>query len=331
MSYPFIKMPDGAILDEKSSTATFGKFTIQPLERGYGVTIGAAFRRILLSSLTGGAVTAVKIDGVLHEFTSVPGVVEDITEIILNLKKVRMKILNKKATKIEISLNEAGEFTAADIQNSGAEIEILNPKQHIATLNEGAKFNIELRVGFGKGFVPAVKQNIADQTIGLIPIDSIFTPIVNVRYDIDNVRIGESNEYERLSLEVTTDGSITPEEALSSTGVILRDHINMFINFDVEQEEDKVDDEKDVEFERIKKILITNVDDLELSVRSHNCLKAANIKTMGDLVRKDESEMLKFRNFGRKSLSELMDIVDVYNLEFGMDVDKYVIDKSENN
>ncbi len=329
MSYPFIKMPDGAILDEKTSTPKYGKFTIQPLERGFGVTLGAAFRRILLSSLTGAAITAIKIDGVLHEFTSIPGVVEDVTEIILNLKKVRMKVLNKKTNKVEISLTGPANFTAADIQKNSADIEILNPDLHIATLNEDAKFTIELRIGFGKGFVPAAKQNITEQTIGIIPIDSIFTPLENVRYDIENVRIGESNEYEKLSLEVTTDGSITPEEALSGAGVILRDHINMFINFDIEQEEDKVDNEKDIEFERVKKILSTNVDDLELSVRSHNCLKAANIKTMGDLVRKDESEMLKFRNFGRKSLSELMDIVDQYNLEFGMDVDKYLNDKSE--
>ena len=330
MSYPFIKMPDGVILDEASSTPTYGKFTIQPLERGFGVTLGSSFRRILLSSLTGAAITAIKVDGVLHEFTSIPGVVEDVTEVILNLKKVRMRVLNKQTTKLELSLNGSGQFTAADLQKSCPDIEVLNPDLHIATLNDGAKLTMELRFGFGKGYVPAMKQNIVDQTIGIVPIDSIFTPIENVRYDIENVRIGESNEYEKLILEVVTDGSITPEEAMSGAGVILRDHINMFINFDVEQEEDKVDNEKDLEFERIRKILITNVDDLELSVRSHNCLKAANIKTMGDLVRKDESEMLKFRNFGRKSLAELMEIVDTYNLDFGMDVDKYINEKSDN-
>ena len=331
MSYPFIKMPDGVILDEASSTPTYGKFTIQPLERGFGVTLGSSFRRILLSSLTGAAITAIKIDGVLHEFTSVPGVVEDVTEVILNLKKVRMKVLNKQTTKFELSLSGSGDFTAADLQKSCPDIEILNPDLHIATLNDDAKLTMEIRIGFGKGYVPAVKQNITDQTIGIVPVDSIFTPIENVRYDIENVRIGESNEYEKLTLEVLTDGSITPEEAMSGAGVIIRDHINMFINFDVEQEEDKVDSEKDLEFERIKKILLTSVDDLELSVRSHNCLKAANIKTMGDLVRKDESEMLKFRNFGRKSLAELMEIVENYNLDFGMDVDKYINDKSDNN
>lgn len=331
MSYPFIKMPDGVILDEASSTETYGKFTIQPLERGFGVTLGSSFRRILLSSLTGAAITAIKIDGVLHEFTSVPGVVEDVTEIILNLKKVRMKVLNRQTNKLEISLSGPTELKAGDLQKSCPDIEILNPDQHIATLNDNAKFTMELRFGFGKGYVPSAKQVIPDQTIGIVPIDSIFTPIENVRYDVENVRIGESNEYEKLTLEIVTDGSLTPEEAMSGAGTILRDHINMFINFDVEQEEDKVDNEKDLEFERIKKILLTNVDDLELSVRSHNCLKAANVKTMGDLVRKDESEMLKFRNFGRKSLAELMDIVENYNLEFGMDVDKYINDKSDNN
>lgn len=331
MSYPFIKMPDGVILDESSSNDRYGKFIIQPLERGFGVTLGSAFRRVLLSSLSGAAITAIKIDGILHEFSSVPGVVEDVTEIILNLKKVRMRVVNKLTTKIDLSLSGEGEFKAKDLQNSCPDVEILNPDLHIASLNKGAKLIMELRLGFGKGFVPASKQVIPDQTIGLIPIDSIFTPIENVRYDIENVRIGESNEYEKLTLEVMTDGSITPEESMSSAGTILRDHINMFINFDVEQEEAKVDNEKDLEFERIKKILLTNVDDLELSVRSHNCLKAANIKTMADLVRKDESEMLKFRNFGRKSLAELMDIVETYNLEFGMDVDKYIIEKSDNN
>ena len=231
MSYPFIKMPDGVILDEASSTPTYGKFTIQPLERGFGVTLGSSFRRILLSSLTGAAITAIKLDGVLHEFTTVPGVVEDVTEIILNLKKVRMRVLNKQTTKLELSLSGSSEFTAADLQKSCPDIEILNPDLHIASLNDGAKLTMEVRFGFGKGYVPASRQNITDQTIGIIPIDSIFTPIQNVRYDIENVRIGESNEYEKLTLELMTDGSITPEEAMSGAVVILRDHINMFINF----------------------------------------------------------------------------------------------------
>lgn len=331
MSYPFIKMPENVVLDESTSTDTYGRFTIQPLERGFGVTLGNSFRRVLLSSITGAAITAIKIDGVLHEFTDVPGVVEDVTEIVLNLKRVRMRIVNKKATKMEMSLNGAGEFTAADLQKNCPDIEVLNPDQHIATLNDDAKLVMELRFGFGKGYVPSSEQNLADQTIGLIPIDSIFTPIKKVTYDVKNVRIGESNDYEQLTLDIYTDGSITPEDALSNAGAILRDHVSLFINFDVEQEEHKVESEKDAETERIRKILLTSVDDLELSVRSHNCLKAANIKTLGDLVRKDESEMLKFRNFGRKSLAELVDIVENYGLDFGMDVDRYIKDNPETN
>ncbi len=331
MSYPFIKMPENVILEESSSTSSYGKFVVQPLERGFGVTLGNAFRRILLSSIAGAAITAIKIDGVLHEFTSVAGVSEDITEIILNLKKVRIKILNNKTTKMELTLNGAQDFTAANLQEQCPDIEVLNPKQHIATLADSAKLNMEIRFGFGKGYVSSVDQNITDKTIGLIAIDSIYTPLTKVTYDIKNVRIGESNDYEQLTLEIHTDGSITPEDALSNAGQILRDHINLFINFDLEQEEQSVEPEIDHETERIRKILITSVDDLELSVRSHNCLKSADIKTLGDLVRKDETEMLKFRNFGRKSLSELTEIVDNYGLDFGMDVDKYINYGKENN
>ncbi|RMD50812.1 MAG: DNA-directed RNA polymerase subunit alpha [Ignavibacteria bacterium] len=329
MSYPFIKLPDGVILEEATATNTYGKFTVQPLERGFGVTLGNSFRRVLLSSLTGAAITAIKIEGVLHEFTTVPGVVEDVTEIVLNLKKVRMKILDKKSEKLEISVSGPCDLTAQALQDACADIEIMNPDQHIATLNEGAKLNMEVRFAVGKGYVPSNMQQIPDQTIGIIPIDSIFTPIKNVKYDVENVRIGESNEFEKLTLEVTTDGTISPDDALSSCAQILKDHVQLFINFEVEQEEEQVESVEDAETERLRKILLTSVDDLELSVRSHNCLKAANIKTLGDLVRRDESEMLKFRNFGRKSLSELSDIVDNYGLEFGMDVDKIINAKTD--
>ncbi len=331
MSYPFIKMPEGVVLEESSSSDNYGKFYIQPLERGYGVTLGNALRRVLLSSLTGAAITAIKIEGVLHEFSTVSGIVEDMTELILNLKKVRMKLVNKKATGMEISLVGPTDFTAGELQKACPDIEILNPDQHIAKLNADAKLNMELRFGLGKGYVPANEQKIQDQTIGIIPIDSIFTPVVSVRYDIENVRIGESNDYEKLTLEIKTDGSIPPEEALSGSAKILKDHVNFFINFDADQEEEKVESKEDAETERVRKILLTSVDDLELSVRSHNCLKAANIKTLGDLVKRDENEMLKFRNFGRKSLAELIEIVENYGLEFGMDVDKYLKDIPEEN
>jgi DNA-directed RNA polymerase subunit alpha len=331
MSNPFIKMPDGVVLDESSSNERFGKFFIQPLERGFAVTLGNAMRRVLLSSLTGAAINAIKIEGVLHEFSTVPGVVEDVTELILNLKKVRMRIANKKTLSCEIALSGSKEFKAGDIQKACPDIEILNPDLHIARLNADAKLNMELHFGIGKGYVVSNEQKIPEATIGTIPIDSIYTPIVNVHYDVENVRIGEKNDFEKLTLEVQTDGSITPEEALSSSAKILKDHVQIFINFDAEPEEVKVENEKDAETERIRKILLTSVDDLELSVRSHNCLKAANIKNLSDLVKKDESEMLKFRNFGRKSLAELIEIVENFGLEFGMDVDKYIKDKPENN
>ncbi|MGA8264337.1 MAG: DNA-directed RNA polymerase subunit alpha [Ignavibacteriaceae bacterium] len=331
MSGSNLKMPESVILDETSYTNNSGKFVLQPLERGFGVTLGNALRRVLLSSLSGAAITAVKFSGVLHEFTTIEGVVEDVSEIILNLKQVSMKLLSKKPNPITISFNGAGSFTAADIQKNSNEVEILNPDLHIATLNKSAKLDIEIMVGKGKGYVPAAENITPDQTIGVIPVDSIFTPIKNVKYDVENVRIGDKNDFEKLVIEINTDGSITPDDAITQAAKIMRDHIQLFINFDIDQEEEQVVSQKDSEKERIKKILLTNVDDLELSVRSHNCLKAASIKNLAELVRRDESEMLRFRNFGRKSLAELMEIVENLGLEFGMDVDSYIKEETETN
>src|SRR3989339_788063 len=331
MSGSNLRMPEAVVLDETSYTNNYGKFFLQALERGYGVTLGNALRRVLISSLTGSAITSVKFSGVLHEFTTIEGVVEDVAEIILNLKEVRMKLLSKKPNKINLSFHGETEWTAADIQKHSNEIEILNPELHIATLNKGAKFDVEIIVGKGKGFITASENVSPESTIGVIPIDSIFTPIRNVKYEVENVRIADRNDYEKLILEVTTDGSITPEDSLTQAAKILRDHIQLFINFDVVQEEVHTSTQKDTEKERIKKILLTNVDDLELSVRSHNCLKAANIKNIAELVRRDEAEMLRFRNFGRKSLAELMEIVETLGLDFGMDVDKYLKEETESN
>jgi DNA-directed RNA polymerase subunit alpha len=329
MSLSYLKMPETVVLDESSYTNTFGRFWLQPLERGYGVTLGNSIRRVLISSLPGAAITSVKFSGVLHEFTTIEGIVEDVSEIILNLKQVRMKLLNKKPNKIDLSFSGQGEWTAADIQKASNEIEILNPDLHIATLNKNLKLDVEIRVGKGVGYVPASENISPEQSIGVIPIDSIFTPIKNVKYDVENVRIGDKADYEKLTIEITTDGSITPDDALTQAAKILREHVQLFINFDIEQEEEQTAVPKDTETERIRKILLTPVDDLELSVRSHNCLKAANIKNLAELVRKDEQEMLKFRNFGRKSLSELMEIVETLGLEFGMDVDKYLKEETE--
>ncbi len=322
-------MPEKIELDDSSYTATFGRFTVQPLEKGFGVTIGNSFRRVLLSSLPGTAITAIRVEGIQHEFSTIKGVVEDVAELILNLKQVRIKPINKKLTKIVVPLKGPGVFKAADIQKASAEIEILNPDLHLATLNKEANFELELRLGRGKGYLPAEENKTADQPLGMIAIDSIFTPIRNVRYFVEPTRVGGQTDFEKLILEIETDGSITPEDALTHAGKILRDHIQLFINFDMEPEAEKVETEQDVEFQRVRKVLKMSVDELELSVRSHNCLRSANIKTLADLVRRDEAELLKFRNFGRKSLAELAEIVEQHGLTFGMDVDKYLKDGND--
>ena len=319
-----MQMPERIQLDDATYSATFGRFIIQPLEKGFGVTIGNAMHRVLLSSLPGFAITAFRVEGVQHEFSTIPGVVEDVPDFVLNLKQVRMKLVNKKTNRAVVTLKGPTDFTAADIQKASADIEILNPSLHIATLNADANFELELRIGRGIGYVVAEENKAPDQVLGVIPIDSVFTPIRNVRYFIETTRVGQQTDYEKLTIEIDTDGSITPEDALAFAGKILRDHIQLFINFDMEPEPVKEESEQDAEFARIRKFLLTPVDELELSVRSHNCLRAANIKTIADLVRRDESELLKFRNFGRKSLAELAEIIEAEKLSFGMDVSKYL-------
>ncbi len=319
-----IQMPEKIQLDESTYSSTFARFIVQPLEKGFGVTIGNALRRVLLSSLPGYAVTAFRVDGVQHEFSTIPGVVEDVPDLVLNLKQVRMKLINKKTNRVVVPLKGPAEFTAGDIQKASPDVEILNPALHIATLNADANFELDLRIGRGIGYVVAEENKAPDQALGVIPIDSIFTPIRNVRYFVETTRVGQQTDYEKLTLEVDTDGSITPDDALAFAGKILRDHIQLFINFDMEPEAPKEESEQDAEFARIKKVLMTPVDELELSVRSHNCLRAANIKTIADLVRRDEAELLKFRNFGRKSLAELSEIIEAEKLQFGMDVSKYL-------
>ena len=323
MALPSFQMPESIELDESTYTNTYGKFIVQPLERGFGATIGNAFRRVLLSSIPGAAITTFRVDSVLHEFSTIPGVKEDVSTIVLNLKQVRLKLIDKKPDKISIHLKGPKNFTARDIQEMSTDFEILNPDWHIATLNADADFTIELRIGRGRGYVPAEENRLPDLPLGTIPIDAVFTPIVRVTYTVENTRVGQRIDYERLILEISTDGSITPDDALSFAGKILRDHIQLFINFDIDTEEEE-SQEVDEESIRIRKLLKMSVDELELSVRSHNCLMAANIKTIGDLVRRDEQEMLKFRNFGRKSLSELSKILEEKGITFGMDVDKYL-------
>jgi DNA-directed RNA polymerase subunit alpha len=324
MTWPNLQMPDSVELEESSYSSTFGRFIVQPLERGFGTTIGNALRRVLLSSLPGAAITMIKVDGVHHEFSTIPGVVEDVSEMILNLKEIRFKLINKKPDRVLLELKGPHEFKAGDIQNGTTDFEILNPDHHIATLNKGAEVNLELRIGRGHGYVPAEENKIPDMPLGSIPIDAIYTPIKNVSYRVENIRVQQRIDYEKLIMEITTDGSITPDDALTYAGKILRDHINLFINFDIKPEVEEEPAQVDEEVLRVRKLLKMSVDELELSVRSYNCLMAANIKTIGDLVRRDEQEMLKFRNFGRKSLQELTQILEEKGLRFGMEVEKYL-------
>lgn len=318
-----LQMPERVERDEASYSSTYGKFVVQPLERGFGVTIGNAMRRVLLSSLHGAAITQVRVEEIQHEFSTIPGVVEDASEIVLNLKQVRLKLLNKRPDRVSLHLKGPATFKAGDIQKASPDVEILNPDLFIATLDEDADVKMELKIGRGRGYVFAEDNATQDQPIGTIPVDAVFNPIRKVNYTIENTRVGHRTDYERLVLEVWTDGSITPDDAMTYAGKILKDHIELFIGFDVETEREDAP-EVDEDILRIRKLLKMSVDELELSVRSHNCLKAANIQTIGDLVRRDEQEMLKFRNFGRKSLQELSKILEEKGIHFGMDVDKYL-------
>lgn len=326
-----MQMPERVIIEETSSDY-HGRFVLQPLEPGYGVTLGNALRRVLLSSIPGSAIIGVKITDVLHEFQTIPGVIEDTSEIILNLKEIRFKALDKKVQKINFHMKGPGTWTAKDIQDASSAIEVLDPEHHIATLADDAEFDVELRIGRGKGYVPSEEQVIVDFPVGMQPIDSIFTPVQNVVYNIEPYRVGQKTDYERLILDVKTDGTITARESVHFSAKILQDHIKFFLNFEQAEEEQQhqevVEEEvKAAERNRIRKILLTPVDELELSVRAHNCLKAANIKTLAELVQLQESELLKFRNFGRKSLAELGDVVLNHGLEFGMNVEHYLKDE----
>ncbi len=326
MKVNHLQVPEKLVLDESTQTNTYSKFILQPLERGFGITIGNSIRRVLLSSLPGCAITAVRINDIPHEFTAIKGVVEDLSEIILNLKEVRFKDLTNKSNKIEFKLTGPKEFTAKDIQDATSDFEIMNPEIHIASLNKDAKLNIELRIGSGIGYVPAEENKKSDLPLGFIFVDSLFSPVLKVNYTVENTRVGQRTDYEKLTIEIHTDGTITPSEAIVQSAKILRDHIQYFIDIGPKEEVEEVavDEEEDEEFERVRKILLTPIDELDLSVRSQNCLRSAEIKTIADLVKKNESEMLHYRNFGRKSLAELGELIESFGLSFGMDVSKYL-------
>ena len=322
MSNYSIQMPES--LDVVKDEQSFGTFVLQPMERGFGVTIGNSFRRVLLSSLPGTAITAIKIGGVDHEYSSIEGVKEDVYEIILNFKQVRFKQVEQSSGVIHLTKKGAGVLTAGDIDAATAEYDVLNPDLVIANLASDADLEIELRVGRGRGYVPAEEMTLEEEDINLIPIDAIFTPITSVRFNVENVRVGQRTDYEKLVMDVETDGSVNAKEALTLAGKILKDHIEKFITEKIEEPFAQEEAEVDAEKQRIANLLRTSIEDLNLSVRAYNCLKSANINSIGELVARDEHDLLKFRNFGKKSLTELIDVIEEKNLQFGMDVAKYL-------
>ena len=325
MKINHLHLPEKVVREESTYTNTYGRFIMQPLEKGYGVTIGNALRRVLISSLPGTAIVALKVNDIQHEFTTVKGVVEDLSEVILNLKEERFKDLTGKSSKIEFKISGPAELKAKHIQEATADFEILNPDLHIATLNKEGKMDVELRIGSGIGYVPSEENKKHELPLGFIAIDSLFSPILNVNFVIENTRVAQRTDYEKLVLDIETNGAMEPETALIMASRILKDHIKLFLNLSPETEIKEVEEEvKDEEFEKIRNILLTPVDELDLSVRSQNCLRSANIKNIADLVGKQESEMLHYRNFGRKSLAELGDLIESYGLTFGMDVEKYI-------
>ena len=318
-----LQMPEA--LDVAEDSDNFGTFILQPLERGFGVTIGNSFRRVLLSSLPGLAITAVRINGVEHEYSSIDGVKEDVYEIILNLKQVRFKQVEQSGGVINLVKEGPGFLTAKDIGEATADFEILNPDLEIATLSDGVKLEIEFRIGRGRGYVPAEEMaSDFEDEVNLLPVDAIFTPIKSVQFEVENVRVGQRTDYEKLVMNVTTDGSLNAKEALTISGKILKEHIEKFITEKIEEPFTQEEEEVDAEKQRVANLLKTSIEDLNLSVRAYNCLKSANINSIAELVSRDEQDLLKFRNFGKKSLSELIEVIEEKNLEFGMDVSKYI-------
>jgi DNA-directed RNA polymerase subunit alpha len=315
-------------VEKETLTPFYGKFTAEPFERGLGITIGNSLRRLLLSSLQGAAITSVKIDGVLHEFSTIPGTKEDITEIILNLKEVRLKLHTEGPKTIRVKAEGSKVLKAGDILTGDA-VEILNPDHYLATLSRDGKLSMEMVVKMGRGYVPAERNKEENQPIGTIPMDAIFSPIKKVNYTVTNARVGQITDYDKLTLEVWTDGSLTPEEAVAHSAKILKDQLSIFITFEEEEETEISYSEGEEEKEGFNENLLRSVDELELSVRSANCLKHANIKLIGDLVQKTEAEILATKNFGRKSLNEIKDILAEMGLSLGMKLDNWPPKKSE--
>ncbi|NTW83057.1 MAG: DNA-directed RNA polymerase subunit alpha [Chlorobiaceae bacterium] len=322
-----MQMPARIDIDEATHTDRFGRFIAQPLERGYGVTLGNVMRRVLLASLPGTAITGIKIEGVFHEFSTIEGVREDVPEIVMNLKKVRFKSNCKRNCKTTVTITGPAELTAGDIQAQEGEFEVLNTDMHIATVNSGATLKMDVFIGRGRGYVPAEENRPEGMPIGFISIDSIYTPIRNVKFTVENTRVGQRTDYEKMILDVETDGSLTPDDSVSLAGKIITEHVTFFANFSPTEEEFAEEEfkQQDDEFENMRKLLQTKIEDLDLSVRSQNCLRLAEIDTIGDLVSRKEDELLNYKNFGKKSLTELREQLEKFDLKFGMDITKYQV------
>jgi len=309
----------------KRQTQTYGKFVWEPLERGFGITIGNSLRRIILSSLYGVAIVSVKIEGVMHEFDTIPGVLEDVSEIILNLKKVCLSASDAEPRILELDADKEGNVTAGDIVSKDGRITVLNPDQHIATISDGGRLQMTMTVKAGKGYSLAENNKDPDAPIGTLPIDAVFSPIKRVNYHVGNARVGQRSDHDKLMMEVWTDGSVSPEDAIAFSAKILKDQMNFFINFDDEGDQDLSEEDADEKEEKaFNENLLLDVDELELSVRSANCLRNANIKKIYQLVQKTESEMLKTKNFGRKSLSEIKELLADMGLSLGMKLENFV-------
>jgi len=318
MKWKSLVKPERLECDRETLTDKYGRFIAEPFERGFAITIGNSLRRILLSSIQAAAVTAVRIKGAVHEYSALPGVIEDTTDIILNLKQLKVKLHEDGPKIIRINVTGEREVTAADIQGDSA-VEVINPELHIATLSDrDANLEMEIEINWGRGYVDAARNRREDQALGTIPVDSIFTPVTMVKLAAENTRVGQMTDYDKLIMEIWTDGRIRPDDALAHAAKILKDHMPIFINFEEEpvEEVEEVDEEK----EKLKELLNRSVEEMELSVRSSNCLKTANIKMIGELVTKTESEMLRYRNFGRKSLNEIKEILAEMGLSLGMDL-----------
>ena len=310
--------PNKLEVDEKSLTSTYGKFYGEPFERGFGQTIGSAVRRVLLSSLMGSAITSIRVKGVLHEFSTIPGVTEDVTDIILNLKQVRLKLFNVEQGNLKLEAKGPKVVLAKDIK-TGPNMEIISPEQHIAALSKEGKLEIEMVAKMGRGYVPAERNKDEEAPVDTIYLDAVFTPIKKVNFNVTNARVGQRTDYDRLVLEVWTDGSVKPDDAVAYAAKILEDQLSIFINFEEEPQDSET--RKDTTTTPLNENLFRSVDELEFSVRSQNCLQSADIKFIGELVQKSEPEMLKTKNFGRKSLNEIKEILREMGLELGMKLD----------